>query len=94
MAVQELATNAAKYGALSGTTGEIAITWNVEAGEPAVLRLRWEERGGPPVEPPVRRGFGSKLIERSLAHELQGTVRIEFVRTGVVCTLEAPLGTG
>jgi PAS domain S-box-containing protein len=94
MAVQELATNAAKYGALSGTTGEIAITWNVEAGEPAVLRLRWEERGGPPVEPPARRGFGSKLIERSLAHELQGTVRIEFARTGVVCTLEAPLGTG
>jgi PAS domain S-box-containing protein len=91
MAVQELATNAVKYGALSNPEGSIAISWRVAPGAPAMLHLRWEESGGPPVEPPARRGFGSRLIERSLAHELEGSVRIDFARTGVVCTVDAPL---
>jgi PAS domain S-box-containing protein len=91
MAVQELATNAVKYGALSNAGGEIAIAWTVEDGAPAMLHLRWEESGGPPVEPPARRGFGSRLIERSLAHELEGEVRLSFAPTGLVCTIDAPL---
>ncbi len=92
MALQELATNAVKYGALSNTTGEIRIVWNVDANtSPARLHLQWEETGGPPVEVPTRRGFGTRLIERSLAHELDGDVRIGFARAGVTCTVDAPL---
>ena len=92
MALQELATNAVKYGALSNETGTVSISWTVEPSDAALLlHLRWEEKGGPPVEPPQRRGFGTRLIERSLAQELDGEVRIEFLRAGVVCTVDAPL---
>ncbi|MGO4570885.1 PAS domain-containing sensor histidine kinase [Microvirga sp. 2TAF3] len=92
MALQELVTNAVKYGALSNPTGEVHLTWSIEqAAKSPRLSLRWEERGGPLVCPPTRRGFGSRLIERSLAHELEGEVKIEFARTGVICTVEAPL---
>jgi PAS domain S-box-containing protein len=92
MALQELATNAVKYGALSNTTGEISISWEVHSSAAAPrLHLRWEEKGGPLVEPPQRRGFGTRLIERSLAQELDGNVLIDFARTGVVCTVDAPL---
>ena len=91
-AFQELATNAVKYGALSVPGGEIRITWAVDPlGSDKDLHLRWEERGGPPVEPPARRGFGTRLIERSLAQDLGGDVRIEFAPNGVVCTVAAPL---
>ncbi len=93
MAFQELATNAVKYGALSMPGGEIQITWSVDpAGAETELHLRWEERGGPPVEAPARRGFGTRLIERSLAQDLDGEVRIEFAPAGVVCAVAAPLG--
>jgi PAS domain S-box-containing protein len=92
MALQELATNAVKYGALANATGEIRITWNVEPARPSPrLHLRWEESGGPPVQAPSRRGFGSRLIERSLSQELNGIARIEFRPTGIVCTVDAPL---
>ncbi|MDQ4136333.1 MAG: PAS domain S-box protein, partial [Pseudomonadota bacterium] len=92
MALQELATNAVKYGALSNGAGEIDIAWKLDRkADPPRLRLRWEERGGPPVSPPARRGFGSRLIERSLAQDLDGEVRIAFAPTGVVCTVDAPL---
>ncbi len=92
MALQELATNAVKYGALSNETGEIRIAWSVKrAGAPPRLRLRWEEAGGPPVSPPERRGFGTRLIERSLAQDLDGEVRITFEPDGVVCTVDAPI---
>jgi PAS domain S-box-containing protein len=92
MAFQELATNAVKYGALSVPGGEIRITWTVDPlGSDKDLHLRWEERDGPPVEPPARRGFGTRLIERSLAQDLGGDVRIEFAPNGVVCTVAAPL---
>ncbi|MBL0404110.1 sensor histidine kinase [Microvirga aerilata] len=92
MMLQELATNAVKYGALSNATGEIRIAWEVKQAEPSgYLHLWWEESGGPPVQAPARKGFGSRLIERSLAHDLNGTVRMEFRTGGVVCTVDAPL---
>lgn len=92
MALQELATNAAKYGSFSSETGEIGVTWAVDRNsDPPRLHLRWEETGGPEVEPPARRGFGSRLIERSLAQDLDGEVRIFFLPTGVICTVDAPI---
>ena len=88
MALQELATNAAKYGALSVTAGRLSIVW---AFEREVLRLTWEEMGGPPVVAPLRRGFGSRLIERSLSAELGGEATIDFAETGLVCRITAAL---
>jgi PAS domain S-box-containing protein len=92
MALQELATNAVKYGALSNEVGEIRIQWMLDhTTDPPRLYLRWEESGGPPVQAPKRRGFGTRLIERSLALELDGDVRIGFEPDGVICTVDAPL---
>jgi len=92
MALHELATNAVKYGALSNKIGIVEVSWTVENGAaPPRLNLRWVERGGPPVKAPSRRGFGSRLIERSLAQDLDGHVEIAFVPTGVVCTVDAPV---
>jgi two-component sensor histidine kinase len=90
MALQELATNAVKYGSLSNEVGEVRVSWRVQGHEPR-LHLRWEEAGGPPVAPPQRRGFGTRLIERSLAHDLNGEVKIQFAPLGLVCTVDAPL---
>jgi two-component sensor histidine kinase len=89
MALQELATNAVKYGALSNETGQVRIIWSVD--ESRCLRLTWSEQGGPPVTPPSRRGFGSRLIERSLSSDLGGEVSLRFEPSGVVCTIEAPV---
>lgn len=93
MALHELSTNAAKYGALSVDGGQIAINWSFTPGDGAlpVLRLSWQEAGGPPVVAPRRRGFGSRMIERALAAELQGKVVLDFRPEGVVCTIEAAL---
>ena len=88
LAVHELATNASKYGALSEAAGQVEIRWRAEDGR---LSFAWRERGGPPVEPPTGRGFGTRMIERGLASELGGQVSIDFRREGVVCTLDAPL---
>ena len=88
LVLHELATNAAKYGALSTDTGAVDISWNLEPQpEQRLSRLEfvWTERGGPPVEPPTRRGFGSRLIERSLAGTLKGQAVIDFRNDGVVC---------
>ena len=92
MALHELCTNAAKYGALSNDTGEVKVDWSLSGTNgDARLRLRWQEAGGPPVEPPRRKGFGSRLITRGVAHELSADVRLEFPATGVVCEIDAPL---
>jgi PAS domain S-box-containing protein len=88
MALQELATNAAKYGALSNDTGRVEIRWEADQGR---MRFRWTERGGPPVPRPVRRGFGTRLIERTLAQDLNGEVAVSFESEGVVCAVAAPL---
>jgi two-component system CheB/CheR fusion protein len=93
MALHELATNAAKYGALSNDDGRIDIGWSIHrAGQaPPRLVLRWIESGGPPVTAPTRRGFGSRLIERGLVQDLGGEARIEFPWSGVVCTIDFPV---
>ena len=88
MAVHELATNAVKYGCFSNESGTVDVRWSTHDGR---LHLRWTERGGPRVEPPSRRGFGSRMIERGLAAELGGTVHIDFQPEGIVCTVDAPL---
>jgi two-component sensor histidine kinase len=92
MGLHELATNAFKYGALSNPAGRVSIRWRVEDGDAGPrLNLEWTERGGPPVSPPGRKGFGSRLIERGLAAELGGRVEIEYRQDGVVCSVHAPL---
>ncbi|MFC4172983.1 sensor histidine kinase [Microvirga sp. GCM10011540] len=91
LALHELATNAAKYGALSAPSGRIAITWWVQPDDVPHLILRWQERGGPFVSPPRQKGFGSRLIERSLALELAGEVKISYDPAGVICEVSAPL---
>jgi two-component sensor histidine kinase len=96
MALQELATNAIKYGALSNSSGKVRIEWAISPRtEPddseTRLRLTWTESGGPVVAPPSRWGFGARLIERSLAQDLNGEVRIEFAPEGITCTVDAPL---
>ncbi|MFT4253110.1 MAG: HWE histidine kinase domain-containing protein [Caulobacter sp.] len=88
MAVHELATNAAKYGALSTPGGRVAVAWSSEGGR---LRLRWTESGGPAVVPPTRRGFGARLLERGLAGELSGEVRLAYDQSGLVCAMTLPL---
>ncbi len=88
MAVQELATNAAKHGALSVADGRVALSWWQEGRE---VVLGWVERGGPAVRTPERRGFGSRLLGRPLATELHGEVRIDYPVTGVVCSIRFPL---
>jgi PAS domain S-box-containing protein len=95
LAFHELATNAAKYGALSDG-GVVDLSWSVRpASDGRELRIVWRERGGPPVTPPSRSGFGTRLIERSLAADLRGRVVLEYPREGAVCTIEASLpGTG
>jgi two-component sensor histidine kinase len=92
MALHELTTNAAKYGALSAAAGCVRIIWDVELnGGGRVLRLDWIEEGGPEAHPPQRRGFGSQLIERVLAVQLDAEVRSDFKPTGLRFTLRAPL---
>jgi PAS domain S-box-containing protein len=89
LAAHELATNAAKYGALSTPEGRVEVRWTVDDG---VLRLVWRESGGPPTAAPARRGFGSRLLEQGLAEELAGSVKLEFRPEGLLCTMKAKLG--
>lgn len=91
MGLHELATNAVKHGALSAEGGKVDLAWKMNAND--VLQLRWTECGGPRVTPPSRTGFGRRLIERGLAHELAGSARIEFDPDGVICTIEVPAAT-
>jgi two-component sensor histidine kinase len=94
MAYSELATNAAKYGALSSDSGSVNVAWSVDRGEkPPRLRVTWEETGGPRVREPSRSGFGSRLI-RGLSHDASGKVDMKFLETGLVCMFDLPLTTG
>jgi PAS domain S-box-containing protein len=91
IALHELATNAVKYGALSNETGTVSVTW---ARDHNRLNLRWQEEHGPRVKPPSHTGFGSQIIERGLALELQGTVKLNYLADGVVCTISMPVEGG
>lgn len=88
LATHELATNAAKYGALSNDTGRVSIRWTVDAD---ALTFVWREEGGPAVARVERSGFGTRLIKRTLAAELRGRAALDFEPTGLVCRVEAPL---
>ena len=84
LTLHELATNSVKYGALSAAQGKMRLTWRSvrdEAGSRA--ELAWEERGGPAVRPPERRGFGTKLIDRVFEYELEGGAEIDFRPEGL-----------
>jgi two-component sensor histidine kinase len=91
MAFHELGTNALKYGALNAPEGEVRLEWAIDGAAERRLRLRWTERGGPPVEPPSFRGFGSRLLERGLASELRGRVSLQFQPEGLSCEIETPV---
>jgi two-component sensor histidine kinase len=92
MILHEIATNAAKYGALSNETGAVRLDWEIlDESSQAKLHLIWAESGGPPVIAPVKRGFGSRLIERSASDQLGGEATVDFLPCGVVYTLVCPL---
>jgi two-component sensor histidine kinase len=92
MIVHEIATNAAKYGALSNDTGTVALDWEVtQDNARRKLRMVWTESGGPPVTAPVQRGFGSRLIERSARDQLDGDATVDFLPRGVVTTVTCAL---
>ena len=92
MILHEIATNAAKYGALSNDSGTVRMDWEIlaQTTKPE-LRLIWAEAGGPPVTAPVKRGFGSRLIERSARDQLGGEATVDFLPRGVVCTITCSL---
>lgn len=91
LAIHELATNAVKYGALSEEDGRVVVRWAVTGDQDAErLSWTWREEGGPKVGTPTRRGFGSQLIEHSLAAELKGTVKLSYRSEGLLCALDAP----
>jgi len=89
LAVHELATNAAKYGALSKPGGTVSVNWRLATQ--TLLRIEWLERGGPPVPQQRGRGFGTDLIERIVAHELKNPVELNFELEGVRCVLLIPV---
>ena len=91
MALHELATNATKYGALSVPEGRVTLVWTVDAAA-ALLRLRWQELGGPVVAgPPQRCGFGSRVIESTVRDQLGGKVEKRWEPAGLVCDLIVPM---
>ena len=88
----ELATNAVKFGALSAETGRLQVRWALTGdGDTPTLQIDWIESRGPPVRPPRRRGFGSRLIEGSVTGRLGGSVEMDFARDGLRCRLTFPL---
>jgi two-component sensor histidine kinase len=94
MALHELATNATKYGALSTEAGGVTLTWRARRGDEGwLLDLEWREHGGPRVEAPKRRGFGSRLLTQGVRSDLNGAAELEFAPEGVICRITAPLET-
>ena len=95
LVLYELATNAAKHGALSNDHGRVRVTWRPEDVDGTrKLHLRWQELGGPPVREPRQKGFGLQLIERACAYELDGETELTFAPDGLVCELAFPLEEG
>lgn len=90
IALHELITNTLKYGALSAEAGSVRLCWN-PLPEQGILRIEWREQGGPPVRRPSHKGFGSLLLERTLARDLGGRVELNFEPQGVVCVIDMPM---
>ncbi len=89
LVIHELATNAAKYGALSERAGTVSVRWDLEDG---ALQLLWIEHGGPPVDgPPEAAGFGSTLMRRTVEHQLHGTLRFDWEPGGLAVHMSAPM---
>jgi len=87
LALHELATNSAKYGALSKTTGKVEVSWTIEPSQSgSVLKFRWQESGGPPVKPPAYEGFGTQLLKAAFSD-----VRLEYAVEGLRCEIEVRL---
>jgi two-component sensor histidine kinase len=92
LALHELATNAAKYGALSNPDGRVHVAWSVVKGDGTdFLRFRWEEHGGPPVAQPARRGFGSAVLEQVMGEYVENPPLIDFAPGGIRYELSGPL---
>ena len=92
MAIHELTTNAAKHGALSTFGGQVEVRWRVEPGEERpMLHFAWIEHGGPKVSTPTRQGFGSRLLQRVLATQLQADVSMDFPEEGLRFTMTLPI---
>ena len=92
MALHELATNAIKYGALANPHGRVDLAWRLERTPDGTrLDVVWEERDGPPVVAPARRGFGWRILEDGLAYELGGTAELDYPPTGLVYRLSLPV---
>ncbi|MDX2336243.1 sensor histidine kinase [Brevundimonas vesicularis] len=91
MIFHELATNAAKYGALHTPDGRILIDWGLADQRDRKLKLSWREIGGPKVTAPDRRGFGSRLIERNIRHDLAGEIDLVYAPDGLIAELTVPL---
>ena len=89
LVLHELATNASKHGALSVPSGVVSIEWSAPAAGERI-QVCWQESGGPPVQPPQRRGFGQELIERIVPQVLKGTGALHFAPSGVNWTFEFP----
>jgi two-component sensor histidine kinase len=90
--VHELATNATKYGALSGPEGQVSIRWSIEdPGTEARFKFHWQERDGPPVTLPTRQGFGRTVLEKAAAQDFGALPKISFAPTGLTYEIDAPL---
>ena len=87
LALHELATNAAKYGALSVGSGRVKLTWRTKTGQ---LQLAWAEQGGPKITPPSRQGYGSRAIVAGIERQLGGMVNFDWQESGLRCTLRVP----
>ncbi|MFZ2007280.1 MAG: MEDS domain-containing protein [Stellaceae bacterium] len=88
LALHELATNAAKYGALSCPEGRVSVQWGLRDG---MLHLDWEESSGPPVAPPTKKGFGSRLLEELVIRDLEGDTKLTYDVSGVRCSISTAL---
>jgi two-component sensor histidine kinase len=89
VALHELATNAAKYGALSAGKGQVRVEWSCAAD--GRLVLHWTETGGPPVNPPTRKGFGTRMIEAMIRGREGGDVRLDWRAEGLTCEIVLPM---
>lgn len=93
MTLHELCTNAVRHGSLSAPSGRVAVEWGIDAkGHTPKLHLVWREYGGPPISPPSVKGFGMRLIEKTLASDAGARIAVEFPSEGFRCEMYIPLG--